>query len=258
MGFRGKAHGLFSYWGRIPDTLRGQGAVLYFSEHDGFGTIESNAEILRDELNAIIQDGHEKVNIIAHSRGGLEARYAAAKLGCAEKIASITTICTPHRGSRTMDFLIGIPFALSIASVFVYPFAKLLGDKRPKFKECCESFGSGYMERYNSEILDDPDVKYFSYAAVMRKPLSDIFMCLQNALTRIADGPNDGLVSVESAQWGDFGGVWKSACNRGISHMDVLDFRRKPFTSEADYDDGVYDICEAWASHVKKLKLKGL
>ena len=40
-----------------------------------------------------------KVNIIAHSMGGLDARYAIAKLGLADRVASLVTIGTPHLGT---------------------------------------------------------------------------------------------------------------------------------------------------------------
>ena len=42
--------------------------------------------------------GAEKVNIIAHSKGGLDSRWAISKLGLAPHVASLTTINTPHRG----------------------------------------------------------------------------------------------------------------------------------------------------------------
>ena len=49
-----------------------------------------------------------KVNIIAHSMGGLDARYLAATLGYAPKIASITTLSTPHGGSNIADVGLGL------------------------------------------------------------------------------------------------------------------------------------------------------
>ena len=40
-----------------------------------------------------------RVNIIAHSMGGLDARLAIARFGLAERVASLTTIGTPHHGT---------------------------------------------------------------------------------------------------------------------------------------------------------------
>src|SRR5262245_58431741 len=47
----------------------------------------------------IEQLGEKRVNLIAHSMGGLDARYAIAKLGLAERVAALITIGTPHRGT---------------------------------------------------------------------------------------------------------------------------------------------------------------
>ena len=49
-----------------------------------------------------------KFNIIAHSQGGLDARYLATVLGESHRIASITTISTPHHGTVVSDAYTGI------------------------------------------------------------------------------------------------------------------------------------------------------
>src|SRR5713226_501622 len=49
-----------------------------------------------------------RAHIIGHSAGGLDARYLAAPppgLGRGNKVASITTIATPHHGSVIADLL---------------------------------------------------------------------------------------------------------------------------------------------------------
>lgn len=37
--------------------------------------------------------------------GGLDARYLASQLGCSERVASVTTIATPHWGSPVADWV---------------------------------------------------------------------------------------------------------------------------------------------------------
>ena len=54
-----------------------------------------------------------KFNVIAHSMGGLDMRYALAHLGIGEKVASLTTIATPHKGTYLADFVHNTPGALS-------------------------------------------------------------------------------------------------------------------------------------------------
>ena len=93
-------------WGRIPDALRKEGCKVFFGNQDGNATVEQNGRLLAQRIKAILKKtGAEKMNLIAHSKGGMEARYAISALGMDRFVASLTTIATPHNGSRTMDFL---------------------------------------------------------------------------------------------------------------------------------------------------------
>ena len=57
-------------------------------------------------IRQIVQEtGCGKVNVIAHSKGGLDIRYAAAFCGIEDMIGSIVTINTPHRGCKFGFFL---------------------------------------------------------------------------------------------------------------------------------------------------------
>jgi len=58
------------------------------------------AQITKSFLTTI---GAQKVNIIAHSQGGLDARYAISKLGLSSSVASLTMLSTPNRGTRVAD-----------------------------------------------------------------------------------------------------------------------------------------------------------
>src|SRR5207245_6473457 len=48
----------------------------------------------------------EPVNLIAHSMGGLDARYMITHLGMAEHVRSLTTVSTPHRGTYLVDWFL--------------------------------------------------------------------------------------------------------------------------------------------------------
>lgn len=52
-------------------------------------------------------------------------------------------------------------------------------------------------------------------------------MWWMNLIMGWVEGQNDGLVTVESARWTGFQGVWPAAGGRGVSHMDEVDFRRR-------------------------------
>ena len=99
------------YWGRIPAALESRGAAVLYGEQDSWGSVGTNAEALAGRIEAIVRErGCGKVNIIAHSKGGLDARLAATL--CGPLIASITTVATPHRGSKTLDRLLTLPRSL--------------------------------------------------------------------------------------------------------------------------------------------------
>ena len=97
MGFRDRKH--LCYWGRIPKVLESQGANVFFGHQDAVGSVEGNADIIAKSLDEVLKiTGAPKVNILAHSKGGLESRYLYNH-GYSDKIASITTIDTPHHES---------------------------------------------------------------------------------------------------------------------------------------------------------------
>ena len=246
------------YWGRIPGVLERHGATLYYGQQDCWASVETNARALTERIDEILaRSGAEKVHLIAHSKGGLEARMAASSLGYGAKIASITTIATPHRGSVTLDRLMKLPGRVfSLAAFAVNNWIRLVGDKKPDFLEVCRGFTTANMERFNRANPDVPGVKYRSYACVMSHPFSDINLSTANFVLNRLEGPNDGLVSVASASWGEDTRVLRSAVFRGVSHLDAIDLRRRPFTKKAGA--GVSDICDVYVQILQDLAAQGL
>ncbi|MGN0600269.1 MAG: esterase/lipase family protein [Oscillospiraceae bacterium] len=232
MGFRDD-HAV-GYWGRIPQKLKDNGFSVYFSNQDSNGSIESNSLKVAESIdNALKAENAEKVNIIAHSKGGLEARYAASSLGCSDKIASITTLSTPHNGSKTVDSLMKIPEVLIKGGCKVTDlWFRILGDKNPDTFSAICSFRTKDAQRFNEQNPDIETIYYQSYAFVMKHAWSDMFMWLPSLVVRRFDGENDGLLSPESVKWGNFKGVVKSIGNRGISHCDEVDMRRSRLTKK--------------------------
>ncbi len=246
------------YWGRIPRVLTAMGAVLFYGQQDCWARVEENSKTIRARIRQILEDTNaEKINIIAHSKGGLEARMAASSLGMGDRIASITTIGTPHRGSKTVDRLLKAPDSLfNIASFAVNNWIGLIGDTKPDFYAVCRDFSTAYADRFNRENPDVPGVFYQSFAGVMKTPLSDINLSTANAVVRMIEGDNDGLVSVESAQWGAAFTLLKGKTNRGVSHYDEIDFRRSPLSSKSG-GEGTADICDVYRSIVRSLAERG-
>jgi triacylglycerol lipase len=67
-----------------------------------WSTSEVRAAELKTAIDAI---DAPKVNLVCYAVGGLDCRYLASDggLGAAARVASITTIATPHRGTRVAD-----------------------------------------------------------------------------------------------------------------------------------------------------------
>lgn len=228
-GFRDMNVGFINYWGRIPPLLESRGAKLYYGGTDGWGNVEDCAASLKAVVEQVLKEtGSEKVNLIAHSKGGLEARYMISSLDMADKVASLTTIGTPHHGSKVIHKILDLPdYLLRGAAVAANGFSRLTGDRKPDFYGGVHSFSEEYMKAFNERNPNREGVYYQSFAGVLWAPASDIIMIIPGYLIKTEDGPNDGLVTVESAKWGNFRGVLRGTGYRGVSHADEVDFRRK-------------------------------
>ena len=59
-------------------------------------------------------------------------------------------------------------------------------------------------------------------------------------IIRAMDGKNDGLVTPESAMWGEFKGTLSNRKHRGISHGDMIDLTREDYRES----DVFFELCE--------------
>lgn len=255
MGFRDNKY--IGYWGRIPNALKKIGCDIYLGHQDSNADIETNGKHLAERINQIIEEtGAERINIIAHSKGGLDSRYAISSLNMGSKVASLTTIATPHHGSRAIDVLMRFPRFLVTSVCFLTDcWFRLLGDKKPNtYKTIC-AFSTDAAMEFNAQNPNHPDVFYQSYAFVMKKPTSDIFMWLPNLVVKWIEGENDGLLTPSAVQWGEFKGIQRGVGNRGISHCDEIDLRRKPLSKKTG--DGISDIVDFYIQVAEELKRKG-
>ena len=245
------------YWGRIPRVLEEHGSRLYYGQQDCWASTAVNAAALKKRAEEILREtGSRKLNLLAHSKGGLEARMLASSLGFGERIASITTIATPHRGSKTVDRLFGMPKGLfNLAAFAVDNWIRLVGDRKPDFLEVCRGFTTAHMAEFNRQNPDVPGVFYQSFACVMPHPLSDINLSTANFVVGRIEGENDGLVSVDSARWGERCTVLRPNGLRGISHLDAIDLRRAPLSRRRG--KGVSEICEVYVQILADLKERG-
>ena len=243
---------LFNYWGRIPKALEAAGATVYYSRQDAWGTIAGNALVFRENLKSILAEtGAAKVNLIAHSKGGLESRYLISSLGMADSVASLTTVSTPHHGSVILDWLCRLPqFLYRAVAFFVDLGSRWLGDTNPDFFTASRQLSRQACLEFNAINPDQPGIIYRSYAGRMRNPFSALLFFWSNLIINLIEGPNDGLVTVESAKWGDFRGEIRGRRLGGVSHADTIDLFR--ITTKS------FDIIAVYKTMVAELQALGL
>jgi triacylglycerol lipase len=96
--------GVYDYWYGMPSDLRSDGAKVYVASYSASNFSEVRGEQLIRDLDRLRATyGHAKFNLIGHSHGGPTIRYVAAVRP--DLVASVTSIGSPHRGSKVADAL---------------------------------------------------------------------------------------------------------------------------------------------------------
>ena len=253
-------HGVFfrdfrylNYWGRIPKELKRNGAAVYYGQQQSAASVEDSGRELAARIRAILDEtGCEKVNIIAHSKGGLDSRAAIAHAGCAPYVATLTTINTPHRGCIYAEYLLNkVPEDARQKVAAAYNATlKRLGDENPDFLAAVTDLTESACLARNETTPDMPGVLYESVMSYCRKARHGKFpLNATYPVVKHFDGKNDGLVSVDSAKWGTRFTLLEPVGKRGISHGDVVDLNRENIPG--------FDVREFYVNLVADLKKRG-
>ena len=243
----------FSYWGRITKELISNGATIYYGEHQSALSVEdSGAEIAKRVKEIVESTGCEKVNIIAHSKGGVDSRMAIFAHDLEPYVASLTTINSPHRGCKFADYLLNImPEGIKNKVVVGYNGAmKKLGDTNPDFMAAVKDLTSERATYLDSIMTTPKNVFCQSVGSKIDKVTNGKFpLNFSYVLVKHFDGYNDGLVGVESFEWGDKYIFLNDEYGRGLSHGDVIDLNRENIQG--------FDVREWYVSLVEDLKKRG-
>ncbi len=253
-------HGVFfrdfryvNYWGRIPRELCRNGATVYYGRQQSAAAVEDSGRELAERIRQIVEEtGCEKVNIIAHSKGGLDSRAAIAHCGMAPYVATLTTINTPHRGCIFAEYLLGkVPEAARQKIAAAYNAAmRKVGDPNPDFLAAVTDLTESACLARNEVTPDDPGVVYESVMSYCKKAQHGRFpLNMTYPVVKHFDGLNDGLVSVESARWGERFTLLEPQGKRGISHGDVVDLNRENIRG--------FDVREFYVNLVANLRERG-
>lgn len=159
----------------------------------------------------------------------------------AKLVASVTTISTPHRGSAIADVALKLlpgaadPVINTLAGLWARTFTDRDLAEGSDVRAALTSISEGYAPEFNAEVRDQPGVYYQSWAGITSHldphiDPKEIDACdgtvesyknRHDQMTNLqliaaapivghglgnAGDPNDGMVTVSSAKWGDFHG----------------------------------------------------
>ena len=219
-----------TYFYNIEDHLHKHGYEVFVPRLTAYDRIENRAKQIVDYVDSL---GYEKVNLVGHSLGGVDARYAISKYGLDKKVPSLTTMSSPHWGTSAIDVILGI-----IPCKVCFMASKAMEKMGMDFDVFIQMSKTYMTNEFNKNVPDSPSVKYFSWsgkASLTGENKVKPFMLTFFTIISIMDGPNDGMVSVESAKWGEWLGVLNTdhygmiGQPMGLTNFDYLSF----FLSEA-------------------------
>lgn len=183
-----------SYFRGLERLFEQHGVRVYRTTVPAFGTVEERAHALAYELVALSSRvGVRRFNLVAHSMGGLDARYAIAHHQQVRPlVASLITIGTPHRGTPIADMgstVLGVP-----------GLAKLLA-RLGLTMGFVRDLSSAALAAFNDRV---PDVKGVFYGSVVSAaPAGRVAPPLAPLAPLLArSGESDGVVPAASQAWG--------------------------------------------------------
>lgn len=191
------------YWRKVPEWISSTGTRVTVAQLTTDASVGERAAVLKNLLETELKG--KRVNIIAHSLGGLDARYLVSVLKSTQ-VASITTIGAPHHGSPLSDWALkerdsrGFWYWLFRFGGFDLAGRKFLGETSPAF----------INDRFNPKVRDVPGIRYFSVvtrasfaAGNMSWMLWFTSRWLEGENDALNRGGHDGLVPVTSQRWGE-------------------------------------------------------
>ena len=176
------------YFRGIGSYLESMGAQVYSPRVPPASSIAVRAQRLADLIRALPDP---RVNIVAHSMGGLDARYAISQLGLGPRVASLTTIGTPH---------LGTPLANAGNALF--------GAINRMLRRFFDLVAFGDLTRqgmvaFNAKVPDASGVAYASIVGRSRRLRTNPLLWPSHLYLAELSGANDGVVPATSQSWGE-------------------------------------------------------
>lgn len=197
---------MLHYFKGVRSMLRSKGYEVYHSSVSWAARVDTRADELKRNIQEILRKaGRGKVNIIAHSMGGLDARHMMFQYRNSDPIhkhvASLSTISTPHSGSPFADWgLRNLPKFIPMARSFGLDLEGVVD----LTVASCRKFNENPEARdFEEKCVEDEGIQFRTYAGSQH--FKGVFGLLKMPFCIIEkeEGKNDGLVSVQSAKWNE-------------------------------------------------------
>lgn len=205
-----------SYFPGIFEALQSGGNRVLVPALSPTAGVAQRARQLQDFLDK--ECPAEPVHLIAHSMGGLDARCMISQLGMDDRVLSLTTVGTPHRGTAFADW------SITKFERLLKPVLGFLGVPLGAFYDLT----TAACRAFNDRTPDSPKVRYFSVGGIHHGSyLAPGWLLPHNVVLR-AEGPNDGVVSQTSATYGEQFDVWEGDHFNLVNWISPMGYSRAP------------------------------
>ncbi len=247
------------YFYNVRATLEAKGYLVRNPSVAAFATTEERAGEWATEIDAMQAEGlGRKFFLIAHSQGGLDARYLISNLGYSDRVVALDMVATPNDGTVVADVLSG-----TITDGYVDPaivdagaaaFAAMFGldATDASLSTAMNALTTATLTSFNTSTPDDPGVYYSSWSGHSCDALDftcqdahggEVIEPLMAPLLWIMAAyglDSDGLVPTDSAKWDD----WQGEING--DHLDEIG-------QFQDVDNPAFNHLDFYTSEVERL-----
>ena len=245
--------GVMDYWYGVGPLLTQMGYLLRMPPGGALAEPAQRAAEFSAAIDEMELDGiGRRFNLIAHSQGGVDGRYMIGAMDQGHRIASLTTVASPHHGSPFADIAAGTVFSVPglnhLIDEALTQFTEFLDLGPGELAEATHAVTTAAMADFNESVPDSPDTAYFSWSgrtcgyaelscqdANNGEIVDPMFWASYRLIDALA-GENDGLVPVESAKWGT---------HLGILSADHLDEIGLLFGESGTFDHESFYLAEA-------------
>ncbi|MBI2519095.1 MAG: alpha/beta fold hydrolase [Bdellovibrio sp.] len=193
----------FEYLVPLKRAFKEKGHTLFIARTPAVESIQSSGDDLWNEVQRLVPSG--PFHLIGHSMGGLVARSMLARYDFKGRCLSLTTISTPHRGSKVADWALEFRQDKRFATDIFEIVRKFYNDS---WATVFELSTKNMQEQFNIGNQNVPGIRYFSIASYIPGPAvfytQNPYLLIAHRVNTQSGSPlSDGPVAIESAKWGE-------------------------------------------------------